>query len=273
VLETQKSPKQQNSKGRSKLAPSQLLSTRRGTTVVALVSAILAAGVLMVFLNQYRDSVDGDSKPQVILVAKSLIERGTPGNIIASTDLFRREAIRKSEVKDGAITDPGALRARVANTAIYPGQQLTAANFGPAAGATTNLSKFDRAISVPIEAGQGLVAHLRAGDRVDLLAALEVTTGSTAKPIVRKLVENALVLAVPLPDSGGGVGGSSQGGKQVLVRVSDAQADAVAFAAEHGSVWLTLRPPAGARDSRITAATAESMAFGLKPLRLKPRAR
>src|SRR5436190_8257211 len=107
----------------------RLLSTRSGTFAVAGLSALLAAGALLVFLHRYRQSVTDSGAPVTVLVAKNLIQKGTPGDVIASQDLFQATSLRKSELRDGAFTDPASLQAQVASADIYPGQQLTTSEF------------------------------------------------------------------------------------------------------------------------------------------------
>ena len=63
---------------------SKLFTTRRGTIIMGIVAAVLAAIVLLVYLNHYRNSVNGGSQPLSVLVAKSLIQKGTPGDVVGS---------------------------------------------------------------------------------------------------------------------------------------------------------------------------------------------
>jgi flagella basal body P-ring formation protein FlgA len=67
-----------------------------------------------------------------VLVAKSLILRGTPGGVVHSRGLYRISHLAKSSVKTGAFVDPSMLTGKVAVVDIFPGQQLTADDFGPA---------------------------------------------------------------------------------------------------------------------------------------------
>jgi hypothetical protein len=109
----------------------KMMSSRRGTLALGGVAALLSALILVAYLNQYRSSVAADSEPVTVLVAKKLIEKGMPGDIVGLKGLFDSEEAPKSQVQDGAITDPATLRGRVAVEDIYPGQQLTVASVGP----------------------------------------------------------------------------------------------------------------------------------------------
>src|SRR5262249_32162972 len=102
-----------------------LFSTRRRSLVAGAVAAGLAVIVLVVYLHNYRSSVNSAAATGPVLVAKQLIPKGTSGDIVASTVQYQVAQLPKSEFKDGAITDPGILAGRVALTDIYPRQQLT----------------------------------------------------------------------------------------------------------------------------------------------------
>ena len=131
-----------------------LLSSRRGMILVGAGAAVLAAILLVVYLNRSRASLKGSGEPATVLVAKNLIQKGAPGNIIGSTHQFQVASIPKSQLKDGALTDPDALRGLVTTENIYPGQQLTLDDFTPTVPGSlqSNLTKGDRAISIPFDA-------------------------------------------------------------------------------------------------------------------------
>jgi Flp pilus assembly protein CpaB len=265
-----KAPQQQGQRGRSKLAPRELLSTRKGTMLVGVWAALVAAGLLVFFLNQYRHGVRDSSRPATVLVAKSLIEKGTSGEVIATGRLFRREEVPKGDIKQGADTAPDALRGKVAGKSLYPGQQLTASSFTTTSeGVRTKLSGYDRAISVSVDASHGLIGEVEAGDHVDVLGGYNVTgkgDGGLNHPVVRTLVQNVLVLEAPKKKPSTNTGGGDEA--EVTLRVTDEQAAAAAFTADNGKVWIALRPPTRAGQSRIRAVTLESLLVGLKPIEL-----
>jgi hypothetical protein len=71
------------------------------------------------------------SAPSVcpVLVAKKLIRKGTAGSVIAKKRMYLRMTVPCGEREDGAISDPARLNGRVARWNIFPGQQLTRADF------------------------------------------------------------------------------------------------------------------------------------------------
>ncbi|HEU4942393.1 MAG TPA: Flp pilus assembly protein CpaB [Gaiellaceae bacterium] len=246
----------------------KMLSTRGGTIALGGVAAVLAAFVLLLYLNQYRSSVTADSEPVTVLVAKTLIEKGMPGDVVGLNRLFQRDEAPQSQVKDGAITDPSTLRGRVAVEDIYPGQQLTVADFAGSTDAIgAKLAGRHRAIAVPLDAARGLVGKVEPGDRVDVLGGFNVLgngAGGQGRPVVKVMMQNALVLDAPA-ETAAGLAAANQTANIVL-RVNRNQATEIAWAVDNGKVWLVLRPRAGAPPSRPGVATAESVLTGVPPV-------
>src|SRR5690349_19771936 len=103
----------------------KLFSTRGGTLLLAALAAVLAAVAVVVYVRHYRSTVKDNATPATVLVASKLIPRGTPGSIVGTQHLFQATQIRTSQLKVGALSDPGSLANRLAVVDIYPGQQLT----------------------------------------------------------------------------------------------------------------------------------------------------
>jgi Flp pilus assembly protein CpaB len=239
------------------------LSTRGGTVALAAIAALLAGAALLAFLRHYRHDLT-DSTPQRVLVARSLIPKGTPGDLIASRHLYREVNLRKSQVEDGAITDPAALEQKAVSRDVYPGRPITTKDLARASDRVLNrLSGYDRAISVPVDAAHGMIGKIQAGDHVDVVGTFgtEGVGPDTALIVAR----NALVLSVPSKPKSAGVAGS--GGQSATIRVGDDAAAQIAAAADGGKVWLVLRPTVGAR-SHSTDAVARALRSG-KPVRAK----
>src|SRR5918995_1380785 len=226
----------------------KVLSTRGGTTVVAVISALLAAGVLMIFLSQYRESVGVADDVSTVLVAKNLIEKGSPGDVIAEDALFQTTRVRKDDLKDGAISDPSSLKGKIATTDVFPGEQLVAKEFVDATPSIINrLRGFDRAIAVPLDEAHGMIGNIKSGDR---------------RATLRVIVHNALVLKAPDKPAAGSGGGPSTT-KPVILRVSDRKASEIAFAADIGKVWIVARPKVGAKESKVPVTDIQSLAIGV----------
>jgi Flp pilus assembly protein CpaB len=250
----------------------RLISTRRGTLTLAIAAAVLAGLLVLVYVSRYRASVRSDNAPVTVLVAKSTIPKGTPGRLLAAQSLFTVTTIRESQLRNGAFSDPSSLVGRAASHDIFPGQQLTAADFAASATSlASTLSGNQRVVIVPLDASHGLTADLSAGDRVDVYAAFNVTpvdssgrviTGAASRPVLRLIMQNVQVAEIKT--SGGGLGGG--GGAGVGLKVTDKQAANLAFASDNGRIWLTLRPASGAKPTKPDLVTVETLMLGVPPV-------
>lgn len=253
----------------------RLFSTRGGTLVLAGLAALLATIAVLVYLSNYRSSVRAGGQPATVLVAKSLIAKGTPGTVVAANHQFQATSIRESQLRDGALSDPSSLTGQVAAIDIYPGQQLTATEFVPVADTIpAKLVGAERAITLPLDTAHGLIGVIRPGDRVDVYAGFNVqpvdsqgrpvASGGQARPVLRLIVQNVPVLAINTGKSG--LGGSNNGQSNTTVQVSPYQAAELAFASDNGKLWLVARPASGAGASPPNLVTIETMLLGVPPI-------
>jgi Flp pilus assembly protein CpaB len=247
----------------------RLVSTRGGMVAVASLVAVLAGTMLLVFLSQYRQRVADSGNTVRVLVARNLIEKGSPGDVIASKGLFETASIKQGERKSGAIADPASLKGEVTANDIYPGEQLTTRDFTGATDSVTNkVSDFERAVSIPLDAAHGMIGDVRTGDHVDVLAGFNVDTGlGRPRPVLRAVMQDVLVLRAPSQAKGGM--NASNNTQNVVLRAPDQKAWEFAFSSEYGKVWIVLRPKAGAEETRPSPVTLEKVLFGIKPISVK----
>lgn len=244
----------------------RMLSTRSGSLMLAAGAAVLAALLLIAFLGQYRESVKGGTAPATALVAGGLIPKGTSGDVVIGDQLFKPTTLPTEEIQEGVLTDTAALAGKVAARDIYPGQQITAADFAakgdPIRG---KLTGDQRAVALPVDTARGLIGELRTGDRVDIYAAFNASGGrnGAGRPVVQTLLQNVLVLG--LPEDAADLDQGSIG--DVMVRASDQEAAALAFAAENGKVWIALRPPAGASQQKPASVDLDALLSGVPTIR------
>jgi pilus assembly protein CpaB len=236
-----------------------MFTTRRGSLLVGAAAAVLAGIILLAYLHQYRNSVKSASAPVSVLVAKNLIQKGTPGDIIGTSSQFQVASVPKGQLQVGALSDPAALSGRVAVTDIYPGQQLTAAYFAFAPPGTlqTKISGSDRAIAVQIDAEHGMVGQIGAGDHIDIFVGVNRLGSGGTQPIIKLLMEDVTVLRAPL---GTGTG-------LYTLRATGRQAAVLAYASDNGKLWFVLRPASGAKTVNPGFISAQSLLLGLKPVR------
>lgn len=249
----------------------KLIATRRGTIVLSIIAAAVAAGLVLVYVSRYRNSVSQTGQPVTVLVAKAAIPKGTSGTIIAEKVLYTATTYRQSQVLNGAFSDPSSLRGEVAAKDIAVGSQLTASDFAPA---STNISSTvtgdQRIVSIPFGAANGLAGELQAGDHVDVYAGFNVVPvnrsgvavkGGQSRAVVRRVLEDITVVGV-----GGKTSGVlASGNADISFRVTDDQAAELQFAAQNGTLWLALRPSAGAKSSPPSIVSMETLLLGVPP--------
>jgi Flp pilus assembly protein CpaB len=236
-----------------------LLSSRRGTILLGAGAALIAAILLIVYLSHYRSSIKASDETTPVLVAKNLIQKGAPGNLIARAHQYQIELIPKRTIRAGAITDTSTLGGLVAAHDIYANQQLTTADFVAVApnSIQTNLAGRNRAISIPLDPAHGMLGEITPGDHVDVYVGLEMEGPGGAQPVLKQLMQNALVLRTPATGAGSG---------NVVLRANGAQTAALAFAADNGKLWLVLRPASGAKPARPGLVTVQRLLLGVRPV-------
>lgn len=239
----------------------RLLSTRRGTMMLGIGAAVIAGILLLVYLNQYRKSVSSSNQAVTVLIAKSLIPKGTPGDVIGSDGLFQTTRILKTQIREGALTDAALLRGKVVADDIYPNQQLTIANLVPSAtqSVVSKLSGDWRAIAVPIDSAHGLVGQVETGDHIDIYAGFSTTSGSGGVPTIKTLMTDVLVLRAP-SSAAGGAFGAGRSASNIVLRAKPPQAAKLAWAVDNGRLWFVLRPSVNASATKTTTVTATTLA-------------
>jgi Flp pilus assembly protein CpaB len=220
----------------------------------------VAAGILLFAAARYRHSVNLTTQPETVYVASTLIQKGTPADVVSGGGMYRAERIVSKQVAAGAIADTAAIHGKVAARDIQPGEQLTLEDFTSGGGLVSQLAPDERAMSVALDTSHGLAGVIQAGDRVDVYAGIDASTarggGATgAGAALRLLIPNVQVLAVN-QNGGGGLGGQSVNSESdVVLRIKASDAGALAFAADYGKVWLVLR------GANATSAGAQKQAL------------
>jgi Flp pilus assembly protein CpaB len=232
---------------------SKLFATRRGTIMLGIAAAVLAAIALLVYLNHYRSSVNSGVQPMSVLVAKSLIQKGTPGDVVGSTKLFQVTSIPRDQVKNGAYVDPKTLTGQVAAVDIYPGQQLTSADFTIANvnALTQRLARDQRAVVVPLDSPSEVGGQIASGDHVDVWVVLNAQgANGVSRPVVRQLLQNMYVMNA-------GVNGGN-----VTIRATPKQAGMLIYASSNAKIWLVLRPAVSSTTTSPPQITSSDLLGG-----------
>ena len=220
------------------------LSGRRTGVIVAIAAAILAGVLLYAFVQNYKKSSPTPvvNTTAAVVVSTGFIPAGTPASQVALGDGLQHAVVPTNVVVAGAISDSSLLVGKVAAKDIYPGQQITAADF--TAGDVTiaqYLSPGQRAIEIPIDATHGLQGYVMPGDRIDMFTSIGGTGGK----------EQVLATNVQVLSLGTGTNGTAQstGTGSLVLAVSDALAKKLAYASDSSRIWVVLRPPVWSKPS------------------------
>jgi Flp pilus assembly protein CpaB len=248
----------------------KVLSTREGTLIFAVVIALLAAVTLIAFLRGYKRTLDAGAEPVTVLVAKQQLPKGSSGDLIAKKGLFDATGLKREQIKEGAITDPAALRGMVTTHEIVAGQQLTTGDFAkPSDPIMSKLAEGDRAMTIPLDAAHGMIGNVQAGDHVDVLAGFQVQPdgASRPRPVLRTLLQDVEVLKAPpasdKPQQQTMGAGQTQ---NVVLRVTEKDSTGLAFSSDNGKVWIVARPQAGATQGRPGLVTLDRLLLGMAPI-------
>jgi Flp pilus assembly protein CpaB len=205
---------------------SKLFTTRQGTVLLGVGAAVIAAIVLIVYLEHYRNSVRSASTVPV-LVAQHLIQAGTPGDVIAKNrGYYTVKDISKSSVEPRAITSPETITGQVAVSDISFGQQLTAVADG--------LNPRQRAVVIPLGSPQEVGGQIGGGSHVDVWV---LTTAQGANGVTRSIAK-LLFQDMYVINAG-------SGGGNVTLRATPTQAGQLMYASANTTIWLALRPTIG----------------------------
>jgi len=227
------------------------MSSRGWAIALGIGAIVLAAVLLVVYLDRYRARVGGENAPTPVLVAKQLIPAGTPGTLIASGPMYAPTTLPRKEVEVGAISDPQYLSGRAASAEIFPGQQFTAVDFATSdtASVDSQITGTQRAISVSIDNVHGSLSQLQAGDSIDLYIGLGGGQGQGLYKLFRPNVKVLAVPSVPGPVGGG----------NLIFRIETKDAATFAFMADNTKMYFVIRPVVGAKQTANTTATAASV--------------
>jgi Flp pilus assembly protein CpaB len=222
------------------------MSSRGWAIALGIGAVVLAAILLVVYLDRYRARVSGENAPTPVLVAKQLIPTGTPGSIVATNGMYAATTLPQKEVEVGAVADPSYLAGRAAAADIFPGQQITSTDF--AASDTTSVDSqitgTQRAISISIDNVHGSLSQLQPGDSVDVYL--------TVAGVVKLFDPNVKVLTTPA------VPGPA-GGSNLVIRIETAEAAKWAYAADNTQFYFVLRPVVGAKPTKPSTANAATV--------------
>jgi pilus assembly protein CpaB len=220
--------------------------------VVALLLALLGVIVLVGAANRAQEADLTGKGTTVVVVATEPIAQGTPVALLQ--DSVERRAVPSRDVAAGAISDldeldPGSVTA----VPLVEGEQLLASRFvEQRALGRASVPPGLQEVTVVLAPERVVGGALRPGDRVGVLFSFKDGAGATSSRSSTQLtLQKILVTGVQLTrtqdqettqsDPAEGVTVTPGGELAVTFAVTAEQASQMVYAAEFGSVWLTLQ--------------------------------
>ena len=218
----------------------------------ALILTVVGAVTLLAYVRGADARALAGTRTVEVLVVDQLIPEGTPGDAVA--DLVRTETLPAKAAVEGRVTDLGALAGQVATVDLQPGEQLMASRFAEPdslqAPGTVAAPEGASEVSVLLEPQRAVGGRLAAGDTVGVYVSLKFQDGTAATHVVLHRVPVTQVQGAPAqaPANGetetasAGTAAAPSASLMVTLALPAEQAEAVVFAAEHGTIWLSLEP-------------------------------
>jgi pilus assembly protein CpaB len=227
------------------------LARRFLAAFAALLLLAVGTGVLLTYVQGADSRALAGVRSVDVLVADELIPEGTTADQLDA--LVRTETVPAKTAVDGRVTDLDALAGRVATVDILPGEQLFAGRFARPdqlqAPGTVEVPAGLQEVSVLLEPQRAVGGRLAAGDKVGVVVSLKFEDGTAATHAVLHRVLVTQVQGAPAPVESTDEQETASSGTpapsaslMVTLAVSAAQAEAVVFGIEHGTLWLSSEP-------------------------------
>jgi pilus assembly protein CpaB len=235
--------------------------------LVAVVLAFVATAALVVYVNGADRRAISNQQPWRVWVAVKTIPVGTSGQTAQNTQLIELQEVPKKNVVPGAVVALAQIQNRKAAVDIVAGEQLLLKRWVGAEEVTGKrllpIPTEHQAVSIGVDLTRQVAGFVTPGDNVSLVVSMTAPAGGSGDAersrFLLKKVQVLAVGATALANAsaqGGGRVNQGKGGASltaVTLAVPDGEVERVVFAAEHGSIYLTLLPP-DAEDSPVEGA-------------------
>ncbi|MCB0350138.1 MAG: Flp pilus assembly protein CpaB [Bdellovibrionales bacterium] len=208
--------------------------------------------------------------------------------VVAIKDINEMETIDESKlsieerpiefIQPDALKDPELAVGMVALAPIKLGEQILENKImepGPVTGLSLQVAPSKRAVTLPIDEMRGVAKLLKPGDRIDLVAALDIGRGATQRREVKTIMQDVVILATglrianELPRLLEKVGKedfiknirSDTNFNTITVEASPADAQNLIYilATSPGSLFVTLRHPSDRANVTLPQASVETV--------------
>jgi Flp pilus assembly protein CpaB len=258
--------------------------------VIALILAVAAAGLVIMYTSNVKHEADKSIKTTAVVVSKGDVVAGTPLNTLVDGGAFTTRQVATKDVVPGAYTSIKSLNTSLATaTNITAGAQITPAMFSDSkdTAIVNQIHGTMRAVQVAFNANRVLGGTLKAGDHVDIFGEMTIQASVNnsqyqQQTVAARIITNVEVLstydtgvATEQLTSASGANSASgtddgQGGDAVILAVPQNLLPDFMLIRQDGEFWLAVRPSHGAQDTGSSVATpCSTFATGLTAVQVR----
>lgn len=242
--------------------------------LVAVVLALVATAALVVYVNGADRRAISGQEPRMVWVAAQLIKAGTSGQTARNTGQIKQIPVPNKNVVAGAVLSMPQIENRYAAVDIVAGEQLLLKRWvGAEDVAGRRLLQIEpghQALAIEMDMVRQVAGFVTPGDKVSLVLSMKRPAPGGDLERSQFLLQNVQVLAVgatALANSAAQGGGSrvNQGRGEVAavtLSIPDQRVEQVVYAAENGSIYMTLLPPDAKDVPSDGGATADNVIGG-----------
>jgi pilus assembly protein CpaB len=241
--------------------------------LVAVVLAMVATAALVVYVNGADRRAISGQQPRLVWVAAQSIQAGTSGQTARNTGKIKQVEVPSRNVVAGAVLSMAQIENRYAAVDIVAGEQLLQKRWvgaeDVAGGRLLQIEPGHQALAIQMDMTRQVAGFVTPGDKVSLVLSMKRPGPGGDLERSQFLLQNVQVLAVgatALANAAAQGGGSrvNQGRGEVAavtLSIPDGDVERVVYAAENGSIYMTLLPP-DAKDVPSEGATADNVVKG-----------
>src|SRR5215218_9655431 len=230
--------------------------------LVAVVLALVATAALVVYVNGADRRAISGQEPRMVWVAAQLIKAGTSGQTARNTGQIKQIPVPNKNVVAGAVLSMPQIENRYA--AVDIGAEDVAGR------RLLQIEPGHQALAIEMDMVRQVAGFVTPGDKVSLVLSMKRPAPGGDLERSQFLLQNVQVLAVgatALANSAAQGGGSrvNQGRGEVAavtLSIPDERVEQVVYAAENGSIYMTLLPPDAKDVPSDGGATADNVIGG-----------
>jgi pilus assembly protein CpaB len=239
--------------------------------LVAVVLAMVATAALVVYVNGADRRAISGQQPRLVWVAAETIKAGTSGQTARNTGKIKQIAVPNKNVVAGAVVSMTQIEKRYAAVDIEAGEQLIQKRWvgaeDVAGGRLLQIEPGHQALAIEMDLVRQVAGFVTPGDKVSLVLSMKRPGPGGELERSQFLLQNVQVLAVgatALANAAAQGGGSrvNQGRGEVAavtLSIPEGDVERVVYAAENGSIYITLLAPEAKDVPSGGGATADNV--------------